>query len=240
MNAMTNLMPEIEQLFVPVQSLVIYRQLADRNNIYVEVFDIGKDGCPLNPHPLTTEESIAFARSLADSKELNSSFLRCEGLLPENVLYLDTSMTGTAVWFTPAFKTNLFFKAGLTIPNGEAFIPPLLWRASRNRLHLYALPDNNRPTEKTKLLRAPFFNTGESGSVCMGTVNVKFDEHCTLQKFITQWQHFFFNSYFSHLSGSNPVSCNIVQLWQQQVATGQPFPMEVLISSNQKLNDLIL
>jgi len=55
-----------------------------------------------------------------------------------------------------------------------------------------------------------------------------------------KWENYFWNSYFSHLMGEfNPVTENIVQLWQAQVATDSPFPAQVLKQTNFTLQNLL-
>ncbi len=74
----------------------------------------------------------------------------------------------------------------------------------------------------------------------MGTVNVEIETSTSLEDFISQWQHYFFGSYFSHLiSGHNPVEKNMVQLWQKQVNDHLPFPVDVLKKSTRTIKNLI-
>jgi PRTRC genetic system protein B len=159
--------------------------------------------------------------------------------MPEQVLHISTGK-GCAIWYTPACEVSLLFKKELAIPSGTACVPPLVWKADRERLHLYALRTDRRPSLRTALYHAPFFNLHGSGLVCMGTVAIDISSSCTLEDFMVQWQHYFYDSYFSHLiQEHNPVGCNIVQLWQEQVATDRKFPTDVLIKSPHTLNDLI-
>ena len=58
---------------------------------------------------------------------------------------------------------------------------------------------------------------------------------------MAQWEGYFWNSYFSHLMNDfNPVTENIVQLWQAQVKTDNPFPVHILKPNNQTLQNLLI
>ena len=133
-------------------------------------------------------------------------------------------------------QRKLYFSEKLGIQNGKANTPPLLWIASRNSLFVFALASNHRPTERTELYDAPFFNVYENGNVCMGNVDIRIKKTASVEEFTTAWENYFFNSYFSHLmENHNPVLGNCVSLWESLINTEIPFPKEVL-----KRNKLIL
>lgn len=237
---MTNISENFNEQFVPVKAILIYQnQLcvkneygyeADRNaQVYVESYDIGKHGKPINAHPLSVTEMLSLSKLFQSSEELKSLYFKPKGLLPANVLYLDAQSEGYAVWYTPPMEKELFFVQDLGIPSGKAHIPALVWKASRNSLYIYALKGKGKPTANTTLYHAPFFNIYENGNVCMGTVNIAIDRYTRLEDLITMWQVYFFNSYFSHTIGSHQgAKSNLVSLWQQQVATGKAFPSDQL------------
>jgi hypothetical protein len=52
-------------------------------------------------------------------------------LLPKNVPYINAEQDGFSIWQTSSQRGDLFLVVGLDIPNGKAFVPPLLWKASR-------------------------------------------------------------------------------------------------------------
>ena len=134
----------------------------------------------------------------------------------------------------------MFFTESLEIPNGIAEIPALLWYADRNKLIVFALSSDRRPTQKTKLYYAPFFNVYENGNVCMGTVSVNIKSSASVEEFTAAWENYFFNSYFSHLmQNHNPVKGNCVSLWKELIRTEKPFPEEVLKKANRTLKNLL-
>ena len=237
---MKNITDLFSDIYLPQSGLLIYRNTSDPSDCYVESFDVGQGGQPMNLHPLSDSETIQLARALDSSKSLQKSFLKPKGLMPDSVLHIDPSQNGHALWYTPAQQTDLFFVSALGIPNGKASVPALVWKASKSELYIYALKSDVRPELTTPVYHAPFFNLYKTGKVCMGTVDVQISDSVSLEDFISSWQRYFFQSYFSHLIDShNPVKGNMIQLWQKQVVTAKPFPLNALVKTGLTLNDLI-
>lgn len=227
-------------LYHPLKAFVIYQQDTSDKNIYVEAYDMDKNGCPINAHPLSVHESTNLANALDTSEELKRNFLKPSGLLPKNILYLNPDQNGYVIWHTPVQKVDLFFVEGLDIPNGRTSLPPLLWKASKNTLWIFAMDSDADINELTTLSHAPFFNLYQDGRVCMGTVSVNIKTNCLLEEFIALWQQYFFNSYFSHLIGDkSPVKGNIIQLWQSLVGSKKQFPIKSLIKNGLTIKKLL-
>jgi PRTRC genetic system protein B len=128
----------------------------------------------------------------------------------------------------------------LGIPCGTAYVPAMVWKASRDKLQVFALKGKSKPNAKTELCHAPFFNIYDDGAVCMGNVHINIDRNTHLEDFMAQWEKYFFESYFSHLIGSTVrTKENIVQLWQNQTTKASKFPDDALVACNFKLNQLI-
>lgn len=238
MNALTH---NFGTLYHPVKALVIYQRKNDYNQTtsYVESYDMDKDGCPINGHPLSIKEANALAKSLLVAEKKQRNFLNPKGLLSPGVVFLKTGNDGFAVWRTPGQKVKLLFTESLGIPCGDANIPALLWKAGKNSLSIFAVQDE-RINVGSLLYHAPFFNVYADGRVCMGNVAVKIPNDCGLETFMALWQDYFFNSYFSHLFGQHvPVKGNIVQLWQNLIKNKRAFPIECLIPNNTSINKLL-
>ncbi|MET3981899.1 PRTRC genetic system protein B [Mucilaginibacter sp. UYP25] len=240
---MKDLTNSFGHLHLPVKALVIYQRekkgYDDKSDYYVESFDMDKQGCPVNGHPLSLRESNALAKALQANQKKALGFLNPKGLLPQNILYLKSTVDGYAVWRTEPQHVKLLFTESLGIPSETAAIPALIWRASRNALQIFAIADG-AVREETPLCHAPFFNVYADGRVCMGNVQIAIPKDCGLEQFITLWQDYFFNSYFSHLfGGHSPVKGNIVQLWQSLCSTKADFPTDVLIENRYRLKNLI-
>lgn len=237
---MENITESFSSVFVPFKGMVLYRSMKDQNQIYVESYDINKQGRMVGAHPLSETESEQLAQALIRSTETNNGFLHANGLLPRNLLHILCGSSGHAIWYTGAMEQNLFFVNDLGIPSGSAMLPPMIWKATQESLEVFAIKDIKKLTAETSLYYAPYFNVYKSGDVCMGTVDIDIESNSSLEEFISTWQTYFFDSKFSHLVDSyNPVSVNIVELWQNQVKTKQDFPLSVLKSSGKKLKDIL-
>lgn len=231
---------ELGTMYHPHSVLVIY-QSKDVNKVtYVEQFDMDANGNPINAHPLTTREAERLSKSLNTKQLQNNACFIPKGILSTTVLSINPSGQGKVIWYSKPQKRHLFFIDKLGITSGVAHLPTLVWKATKNQLSVYALKGTRRPTLKTKLYYAPFFNVYKNGSVCMGTVNIKVAKSSSLEEFILEWETHFFNSYFSHLLDNyNPIQGNLVSLWQDVITTNKPFPKDVLKLNNKTLKDLI-
>lgn len=238
--AMKDITTAFGTLYNPVKAFVVYQKDTADKTIYVEAYDMDKKGYPINAHPLNLKESTQLANALDTSEELTRKFLKPSGLLPKNVLYINPDHDGYAIWYTPVQKVSLFFVDSLAITNGKVFVPPLLWKASKNTLYIYAINNTTNINEQTAIYNAPFFNLYEDGKVCMGTVSVNIKADCLLEEFIREWEQYFFNSYFSHLiQKQSPVKGNIIQLWQRLVNTPKQFPMKSLLKNGLTIKNLL-
>jgi len=238
---MLNASEDFNTQYMPVKALLIYQSgrkenkyeyaSSDNENrqVYVESYDIGKFGNPINAHPLSMAEMVSLSQLFQSTKELKSNYLKSKGILPNNVLYLNTQTNGFAVWYTPPQTVSLYFVQGLKIPNGKAKIPTLIWKASKDSLNVYAIKGKSKPSEKANLFHAPFFNIHDNGNVCMGTINIQIDRFTSLEEFMLKWQIYFFNSYFSHTIGNHYNSEDLIALWQSLVDTGNDFPQDQLV-----------
>lgn len=229
-------------LYHPITALVFYQNDERTQDTYVGHFDIDKNGNPINANPLTEREAKELVKALTinTQKEKSQDFLKSKGILPTNILQINPSENGVVLWFTKSMKRQLYFTENLEISNGTAEIPAMLWLATQRRLKIFSLPNNRRPTEKTPLFYAPFFNVYEDGNVCMGTVDVNFQNSTSLEEFTEKWENYFFNSYFSNLMNEhNPIKGNCVSLWKSLINTEKQFPKEALKQANRTLKNLL-
>lgn len=240
MNNLNDITEDFGTLYHPKSALVFYETKGMDTDMYVEHFDMDRNGNPINAHPLTVKEANVLAKSLQTDEEKNKAFLKPKGILSTNILHINPSEKGTVLWYTKAQQRQLYFVDGLGIPNGKAQVPPMLWFASKNSLSVFALVSDRRPTEKTPLHYAPFFNIYEKGNVCMGTVNIEIKNSASVEEFVQAWEDYFFNSYFSHLMGNhNPIKGNCVTVWKELIGTDRTFPKEVLKKTSKTLKNLL-
>ena len=229
-------------LYYPKSALVFYQNDERNKDTYVEHFDMDKNGNPINAHHLSEREAETLAKALMvkTKREKSQDFLKSKGILPIHILYINPSENGSVLWFTKSMKRQLFFTENLGISNGTAEIPAMLWLVNKRSLKIFALSSNRRPTEKTHLFYAPFFNVYEDGNVCMGTVDVHIQNSTSLEEFTKKWENYFFNSYFSHLMNEhNPINGNCVSLWKSIINTQKQFPKEALKQANRTLKNLL-
>ena len=241
MNNTNDITASFGALYHPKSALVFYETKGTNTDVYVEHFDMDKNGNPINAHPLTEREAKVLAKALQTEKDKDNAFLKSNGILPTNILHINPNKDKSAVlWYTKAQNRQLYFVDGLQIPNGIAYVPPMIWFANKNSLSVFAIKSDRRPTEKTSLYFAPFLNIYEDGKVCMGSVNISIKNSASVEEFTKAWEDYFFNSYFSHLLGSDsPIKGNCVNLWKDLIQTGKPFPKEVLKKNNKTLKNLL-
>lgn len=227
-------------LYYPKSALVFYETTGtETTDMYVEHFDMDESGTPINAHPLTVKEAEMLAKTLQTDEERSRAFLKPKGILPTNILHINPSDKGAVIWYTKAQQRQLYFVNGLGIPNGTAQVPPMLWVADKSSLAVFALATNRRPTEKTPLHYAPFFNIYEKGNVCIGTVSIDIKNSASVEEFIQAWEDYFFNSYFSHSLCADLTRANIINLWKDIINTDKPFPIEALKKNNKTLKHLL-
>lgn len=239
MSNINDITEDFGTLYHPKAAVVFYETKGVDKSVYVEHFDMDKNGNPINAHPLTVSEAKVLARALHTDKEKNIAFLKPKGILPTNILHINPSENGTVLWYTKAQQRQLYFANSLQMPNGKAQVPPMVWYASKNSLSVYALASERRPTAKTPLHYAPFFNVYEKGGVCMGTVSIEIKNSASVEEFTTAWEEYFFNSYFSHSLGRDNIKGNCISLWKKLIQTGEAFPKEVLKKNNRTLKNLL-
>ena len=237
---MNNLTTTYTQPYLPLKSLVIYGEKKNGDKHYVESFDFDDNGRMINAHPLTLQESRELGTILMSNEGQKERCFQSSGLIPENVLYTQTGADGYVIWHTPSQKRNLYFINELGIPDAQYSIPPLLWVASREKLKIYALKSDTRPTLVSPLFKAPFFNIHSDGLVCMGTVDIEISAFFDLEDIMLAWHTYFFNSKFSHLlSERSPVKSNIIQLFKALASSRKKFPLTELVKTDEKIKNLI-
>lgn len=246
-----NITEQFNSCFKPVKALLIYHhtdhdktanvyQSNPETQVYVESYDIGRQGQPINAHPLTLKEITALSQLMQSTNELKGGYLKSKGILPQNVLYLHQQADGYVIWYTPPREVSLFFADSLKIPSGRVKIPAMIWKATAEKLSVYALKGRSRPAEKTQLYHAPYLNIYHNGNVCMGTVAIRINRNACLEDFMQAWEQYFLNSYFSHsINGGSSTKTDTIQLWRKLRKTGLDFPQEELLKIGFTLKHII-
>ena len=237
---MKNLNKELTTLNEPFKAMLFYASNTEDREYYVEAWDVNENGRLVDPHPLSLKESQQLAETLLTTDRLSDHYLVPKGLLPDQVLYTRSGQNGFVIWYTPPQRRRLVFTTSLGLKDGEYALPGLLWKADRGQLQLFALKESSKPTLNTQLFQAPFFNIYEDGRVCMGTVDITIDRYSYLEDFMSEWEHYFFQSKFSHTLGNRaPLKGNIVQRWKSLQDNPKKFPANCLLKQQLTIKNLI-
>lgn len=186
--------------------------------------------------PLDRKEFLDIARRLSEQKHTGGE----RRLLDPTVLLADCDRL---CWYRPSARRTWFWKTqnqDLNTLNGrEALHPTLLFVAKEPRdLYVYALASDERPTLKTPIYRAPYWNIWQSGHLCEGAF--KLPENFGIGG-IARWESAFFDTHFSHPAGGVGALCKYAgghtALWKAMAASGRSgankamkqFPVECLI-----------
>jgi len=217
--------------FKPVQAVIVYKK--GYSDYYLETHEIMHDG-----DKFIWQEGRAFLKE--QLKELaislvNESFepIEIKGLMPENLLYMkQTFFDINMVWYLPPSKQVLYFSKDLKIKSGEVSLPGLIFSVNDKTLSVVAFKGKTKPTLKTELFKAPFFNIYDSAEVCMGNVRDSRQKKVLTDE-MERWEKRFFNSNFSHFLDEQVVQpkVNLSILFKDLMKTKKPFPESALIPS---------
>lgn len=198
---------------------------------YLERRDI-IDGKMSAAVPLTEECMTDIADSFsAERKDI------IYGAIPENMLYADCRRGHIKyIWYRGPEKRKAYFKDSLNIPNGEMYVPGLIYHVEDNKLSMYAFK-GRKP--KDKLFKAPFFNVYSNNSICLGSARVKKPTTLTYESVILYWEDMFWKSEFSGLLGDSTAKNNLVTLTKRLISTGEKFPESELKPINTTLKSLL-
>ena len=228
-NKLTN---RITGEFTPELAIVVYRYDAD---FYLESHKI-TDG-QMEPGVPLQEEAIAEMVDVFNTKIKRSNEIN--GIIPDRLLYCNWEKK-QLVWYLPASEQLMRFTKELSIPNGKAFQPSLIFVLEHDDLTVKVYQGSKRPTEDTKLFRAPYHNVSSDGSVCLGSAKSKKKLNNTYQSVIEHYEDLFWNSEFSHLAGSeSPIKGNLNTYWKRAIKKKTAFDYAVLMDSEETFGSLI-
>ena len=114
MNNTNDITASFGTLYHPKSALVFYETKGANTDVYVEHFDMDKNGNPINAHPLTVKEAKVLARALQTVKDKDNAFLKSNGILPTNILHINPNKNkGAVLWYTKAQRRQLYFLSDL-------------------------------------------------------------------------------------------------------------------------------
>lgn len=229
----------IEKDFAPHTAIIVYSQKGEYNEHYLESREIREkeNGYHmLSGKPLTKK---LLSQMLEEIDPIVLEKIYCKGLLPSNLLTFDNNnATPTIIWKVESSLRNLCFAKVLRIKDGTMCLPTLIFKLKGSSLSVFAVKTNN-VNKDTKLYHAPFHNIFSDGKVCMG--NAKTYGFKEVNSIMKNWEDAFFQSKFSHLQGQgSPINGNLNTFIKRQMKPPkQPFDKGVLVSINQKLEDIL-
>ena len=151
-------------------------------------------------------------------------------VLPEPVVARTPELLA---WWTPETIRPMFFRAGseLSELSGCRFPhPALLFVVCNGGLYVRALQLSQRPGGKTSLYAAPYWNVGNDGSVCAGTMRAP---KSTSVVSMMAWEQAFFQSEFTHPSFAGRLTKRrggTTALWKS-LADKREFPIKTLLET---------
>jgi PRTRC genetic system protein B len=151
-------------------------------------------------------------------------------VLPEPVVARTPDLLA---WWTPATIRPMFFRAGSELGevSGHRFHhPALLFVVCNRALYVRAIRSNHRPGPETTLFAAPYWNVGNDGSVCAGTMRAPESTNVTS---MAAWEQAFFQSEFTHPGFGGRLTKRkggTAALWKS-VADKQIFPLKTLLET---------
>lgn len=198
--------------------------------MYLEMHRIDKEGNMREGAPLSKKCISDLVKGFSEEQGRTPN-----GRIPANLLWSDTRVGFERyVWYNPPMQRMMYFVNSLGIENGLYHVPGIIYEAiDSDKLNVYAFK-GIKPTAKTKLYQAPFFNVTK-GSVCLGNAKIELPETPTFKSFIDYWERRFWLTEFSHLGGAlNPTKDNLVIVTKASVESfdySQLLPMKITLNN---------
>jgi len=193
----------------------------------------------LEGHPLTIRMLNELSSFLIKGAGSKRNF---NGFLPENVLAVGI---GSIVWWLPAADRSISFACDDDLIGNRSGMTPhpsLVFGVNDSGWYVFATKSKARPTPRTEIFQAPYFNVYANGSICRGTTQVPSGATADL---IKGWDHAFFSSNFSHPNIHQPEKLVSYQggaykFWKDALDKKfVKFPLRVLVGTNHTLEDFI-
>lgn len=217
---MSDITEILDSNYKPLQSIVVYGTAGVGRNpkYYLETHPVNDQGEVLAGKPLQQEDLNAIVDVFFDDRKEQ---FNVKGLLPENVLSFEVKPGGKykMIWYRPAEIRVLHHAAQLKLATAKCWVPATLYVAEGRDLDVYALKTDDRPTEKTKLCIAPYFNVSPSGDVCLGSAKVKVPAQKTYTNLMKYWEDLFWLSEFTHSNGATVKSGDVAAIWNKLIAS---------------------
>lgn len=222
-----------EAKYTPHKVIKVYKQSYHRN-YYLEQCNVTvKDGevivGPGKPLSKAAIRRIAGAGSETQLDSIMESEIMDPGILNFNPLYHKRYI----LWYRPQKKK----KFRITNTEHELWMPAMIFLVSFDKLYLFSIKSNGRPTLATKLYVAPLLNLSNTYNFCWGSVKVSKDI-VNVDEEVKFWEDKIWNSDFAHI-GSKCSKREILSIYKELDGTNNRFPKDDLIKLNMTLEDAI-
>lgn len=217
------------------EALLIYRSTGNQESfVTLHRVEHSKEEKRALPPTLGPAETLTYNFVEQLTRSLGGSF--GVEIFPETILARTPQLLG---WWVPAQTRQMFFEHAhgiLAEVNGKRCPQPaLVMRVTAQGLAVRALTRNERPGSTTQLKVAPYWNTYESGAVCLGSMRAPKE---TTVASITDWERSFYESAFTHPSDlvrltAHPGSSE--GLWKELAGGRRKFPAKYLVDAKQTL-----
>ncbi len=137
------IMEHLQSNYRPFLGIIAYK---NDDKYYLESHVINKSGNMLEGKPLTQKTLTAIADCIYDD---NQGKIKFGGIIPYNLLLSETYSGGEykLIWYRPQEQRVLHFVDSLQIESGKAWVPALIYVATRNSLSVFAMEALKRPNE---------------------------------------------------------------------------------------------
>lgn len=234
-------MQKEKEVFIPTNILTVYSRGGDRT-CYIESADvINKKGkyVPGPGRPITKEVMRNLISSVLEVKKENNNSFK-DNYIGEHILFfVPETHNRRIVWYRKAMQIQIIFSERLNIPRSNIWMPAMLFDVSIGHLSIYALTQNKRPTLTAKLYHPPLLNLISENKLCWGGVKTKIPEGITIDDEIKLWEDYLWKSEFSHAGAGISTKTDIVKLLRKLGKSGEKFPTDQLLSTNQTLRSIL-
>lgn len=228
--------------FVPVLGVIVHKE-SESGNHYLQVHSIASSEEKFvwgEGKPFQKEQLQELAIALRNEQ---LSTIKLKGILPENLLYYQPAFNGTAyAWYLMPDHYHLCFnKKQIKHLDGKYKMPGLVLGVCDNDIYIYAFKGKEKPTGKTELFNAPFYNVYEDGEVCMGNIS-EFKKKEFLHEEISRWERRFFGGRFTDAHGEDQKLAKgyTLESLYKLLKSGKQFPEAALRQAPYKNVDLFI
>jgi PRTRC genetic system protein B len=143
------------------------------------------------------------------------------------------------LWWRPKRSVDMLFAEKIGLKDGPVNIPAMLFFSHLDKIRIFALKENKRPTLRTNLYAAPLLNAIADNHLCWGNVSNNVHEIMEIDKEIDTWENYLWNSRFSHGGSAKVTKADIITVYKKIAGTKKQFPVSQLIPQSITVNDLI-